>query len=139
MSNLDKVVKFAQAYDDLVKRKAVCVLIERDGKVLAVARRGTTDQWGLPGGKVDPGEEPREALIREMREETGISLDPDALHKVFHREDGEFDVDTFQYEGPIRDLPKQGDAGPVTWVTWDELLEGPFGQYNAQLKQVVKS
>jgi 8-oxo-dGTP pyrophosphatase MutT (NUDIX family) len=49
--------------------------IERDGDVLLI-RRAAWDtlpgEWELPGGKVDPGEAPLSAVIRELAEETGL-------------------------------------------------------------------
>lgn len=117
---------------------SVCVCaIREDGKVLAVARRGTTDQWGLPGGKVEPGESPFDALMREVWEESFIKLDKDKLVPVFGRIDDQFFVVTFLYNGTIKDTPKQGDAGPAAWVTWEQLIEGPFGKYNAKLKEAL--
>ncbi|MEM7456676.1 MAG: NUDIX domain-containing protein [Planctomycetota bacterium] len=38
--------------------------------------------WVLPGGSVDKGETPSEAAIREVKEETGLSLDPDQLRPI---------------------------------------------------------
>lgn len=48
----------------------------RDGRVLMVhrspQRRWYPDVWDLPGGHVETGEDPRAALVRELREELGI-------------------------------------------------------------------
>ena len=62
-------------------------------------------------------------------------LDKDKLSPVFGRKDDQFFVGTFLYNGTIEDTPKQGDDGPAAWVTWDQLIEGPFGKYNAELKK----
>lgn len=53
---------------------AVNAVIMREGKVLACQRK-TSDLWGYPGGKIDAGESPLEAVIREVHEETGIVLE----------------------------------------------------------------
>lgn len=118
------------------RKKSVCLFaLNKEGKVLAVARRGTTNAWGLAGGKVDLGENMVEALIREVYEETYIKLDPNKLEPVFERVDPPYFVVTYLYKDIIEDEPKQGDAGPATWVTWDELISGPFGEYNSRLKE----
>ena len=53
----------------------VAALIEHKGKILACqrARGGRFElMWEFPGGKVEPGETPEEALARELREELGV-------------------------------------------------------------------
>lgn len=55
------------------------VVIDRQGNVLLVNQRGTS--WSLPKGHVDLGEEPLQAAIREIREETGIT-DLQFLHPL---------------------------------------------------------
>ena len=50
-------------------------LIDRDGRVLLAQRRQNAvlgGLWEFPGGKVEPGETPEDALIRELKEEIGI-------------------------------------------------------------------
>ena len=56
-------------------RQVVAGVLERDGKVLIAQRKRTRQQplkWEFPGGKVEPGEDPRAALARKLREELGI-------------------------------------------------------------------
>ncbi|MDY6778749.1 MAG: NUDIX domain-containing protein, partial [Candidatus Nanohaloarchaea archaeon] len=56
-----------------------------DGKVLLVqeGKEAVRGVWNLPAGKLEPGETPREAAIRETREEAGISVTPDALVGIY--------------------------------------------------------
>jgi 8-oxo-dGTP diphosphatase len=55
----------------------VCAVIERDGHVL-IAQRPAHKllplKWEFPGGKVEPGEDPAAAIIREIREELGCTI-----------------------------------------------------------------
>ena len=46
-------------------------LVMRDGRV-AVVHRPRYDDWTLPKGKLEPGEEPEQAALREVEEETGL-------------------------------------------------------------------
>jgi ADP-ribose pyrophosphatase YjhB (NUDIX family) len=52
------------------------IITDRDGKVLILEhllRPGSG--WGIPGGFIEPGEQPEAAIRREIREETGIELE----------------------------------------------------------------
>jgi 8-oxo-dGTP diphosphatase len=56
---------------------AACALIDPDGRMLIAQRppgKAMAGLWEFPGGKVEAGERPEEALIREMREELGIAV-----------------------------------------------------------------
>ena len=56
---------------------AACALVDADGLVLLARRppgRSLAGLWEFPGGKVETGERPEEALIREMSEELGIEI-----------------------------------------------------------------
>lgn len=56
---------------------AACALVDIDGRVL-IAQRPEGKQlaglWEFPGGKVEPGERPEDALIRELKEELDIEV-----------------------------------------------------------------
>jgi 8-oxo-dGTP diphosphatase len=55
----------------------VCALIERDGLVLLAQRPANKHlplKWEFPGGKVEPGEDPAAAIVREIREELGCDV-----------------------------------------------------------------
>ena len=56
---------------------AACALVDADGRVLLAQRppdKTMAGLWEFPGGKVEAGERPEEALIRELHEELGISV-----------------------------------------------------------------
>ena len=56
---------------------AACALLDAKGAVLIAKRpqgRPLAGLWEFPGGKIEPGEEPEEALIRELHEELGIEI-----------------------------------------------------------------
>jgi 8-oxo-dGTP diphosphatase len=52
-------------------------VIEREGRVLVAQRPAHKHlplQWEFPGGKVEPGEAPEDAIVREIREELGCDI-----------------------------------------------------------------
>jgi 8-oxo-dGTP diphosphatase len=65
--------------------RVVAAVIIRDGCVLACRRnaeRSSGGLWEFPGGKVEPGESPQEALAREIREELGVDIE---VGELIHR------------------------------------------------------
>jgi mutator protein MutT len=59
----------------LMITSALGVLWDEEGRVL-LTRRHDDGLWGLPGGVVDPGEEPARCVVRELREELGLDVEP---------------------------------------------------------------
>ncbi|MGI4943741.1 MAG: bifunctional GNAT family N-acetyltransferase/(deoxy)nucleoside triphosphate pyrophosphohydrolase, partial [Janthinobacterium lividum] len=61
---------------------AACALIDADGRVLLAQRpagKSMAGLWEFPGGKLNPGETPEAALIRELQEELGINVSASCL------------------------------------------------------------
>ncbi len=59
-----------------------CALIDADNRVLVTQRpegKALAGMWEFPGGKLEPGERPEPALIRELAEELGITVKEDCL------------------------------------------------------------
>lgn len=122
---------------------AACGLIVRRGAVLAVSRRGSLTQWGLPGGRVEPGESPLDAALREMLEETGLVCDVSGIKPQM-------------YEGPSLDgrlvygvrlyalgKPEPHSVEPgiaVQWMMPERLCDpnaSPFAKWNRKFFEAV--
>jgi 8-oxo-dGTP diphosphatase len=54
------------------RRRAAGVIVW-DGRVLMVREREAQEVWTLPGGGIEPGETPAQAVLREVAEETGLT------------------------------------------------------------------
>ena len=103
----------------------------RDQRILLVRRANPPLQgeWSIPGGLVETGETTRAAIIREIREETSLEVEPLTLVEVFERilRDNESRV---QYHFVLIDYlcriisgePKAGsDVSELCWAKYEEL------------------
>ena len=64
---------------------AAVALIDAEGKILLAKRpqgKSMAGLWEFPGGKVEEGEAPESALVRELKEELGIDVEPGALRRL---------------------------------------------------------
>ena len=68
-------------HDLLWLSTAAGVVLDSDHNVL-LGRRGDTGGWALPGGIIDPAEEPADAAVREIFEETAVLAVPERLVAV---------------------------------------------------------
>ena len=68
-------------HDLLLLPGASAVVRDGDGRILLL-RRADNGRWSLPAGMVDPGEQPAEAALREVAEETGVRAEIERLGGV---------------------------------------------------------
>ena len=108
---------------------AAAVVI-REGRVLLTRRadgQHLAGMWEFPGGKLEEGESPEEALVRECREECGIEVEVDEVLDVTHHRFPEKNVLLLFYRcglraGEVRHLQVADHA----WVTPAELDRYPL-------------
>ena len=84
----------------------------------------------------------RHAAARELREECGLRIDPQALHAVFVGHVGERRVTTFAPRGAVDFSTLKlgvGEEGRVCWTTPLEVCAGPSGAYNRALFEALES
>ena len=107
---------------------AAGVIFDRD-RVLVTQRKvggHLAGSWEFPGGKADPGEDPREAVVRELREELGVDVTVgEILDVAFHRyEDADKAVLLLFYEASLTadsPGPSRVDVADFAWRTRAEL------------------
>jgi 8-oxo-dGTP pyrophosphatase MutT (NUDIX family) len=73
----------AKIGNDLLVLPGVCALVfDQAGRIL-LNRRTDTGRWAIIGGIADPGEEPADAVVREVFEETGVHVVPERISGVY--------------------------------------------------------
>jgi 8-oxo-dGTP diphosphatase len=107
------------------------VVRDDEGRILLM-RRGDDGTWGLPAGMIEPGEQPADAVVREVFEETGVDVAIERLGGVDMHESVYPNGDHCQYlVAWFRCRPVGGEARPdgeesleVGWFAPDALPPG---------------
>nr|WP_204398850.1 (deoxy)nucleoside triphosphate pyrophosphohydrolase [Arcanobacterium pluranimalium]MBM7825021.1 8-oxo-dGTP diphosphatase [Arcanobacterium pluranimalium] len=103
---------------------AVCV---RDGSILAAQRgegRSLAGFWEFPGGKIEDGESPQQALARELREELLTEVDVGAF---VARSEHEYEFGTVRLDAyfctVVGSSPQLTEHQAMRWLSADELFD----------------
>ena len=119
-------------------------LIDRDGRVLLAQRppdKTMAGLWEFPGGKVEPGETPEAALIRELREELGIDTWNSCLAPLSF---ASHSYDDFHLLMPLfacrkwQGIPMARENQTLKWVYPAELRNYPMPEADIPLIPVLR-
>jgi 8-oxo-dGTP diphosphatase len=105
-----------------------------DGKLLIIQKSDYKKlfawHWEIPGGKVDPGEDPNKAIIREVKEETNLDVEIirpyDVWHSIieFHDEKEHLIEIDFLLKAKTHDIKLEAHKHPkYKWITPDDTHE----------------
>jgi 8-oxo-dGTP diphosphatase len=119
-------------------------LIDPDGRVLLAKRpegKSLAGLWEFPGGKVDPGETPEAALIRELREELGIETKASCLAPLTF---ASHSYDDFHLLMPLfacrrwEGIATGREGQTLAWVRPDKLRDYPMPPADIPLIPILR-
>lgn len=104
----------------------VGAIIERDGTVFAARRnpeRSAGGLWEFPGGKIEAGETPEQALVRELQEELGVEVSVGELVDTSLSRVADLTIELACYRARLEGAAPTSstDHDALTWVPIDEL------------------
>lgn len=122
-------------------KEAVTIVVfdHRTGLMLATHRKDDASNWGMPGGKIDEGESPLEAVIRELGEETPYTVlinNIEYLGLRFCEGEVNYNVHTYMIKDTSRmyiNLSLSRVEQNYGWVHPRLLTFGSFAKFNNEL------
>ncbi len=123
---------------------AAVALIDADGRVLLAQRpagKSMAGLWEFPGGKVEPGETPEAALIRELREELAIDTWDSCLAPLTF---ASHSYDTFHLLMPLfacrkwEGQPRPTEGQTLKWVRKQNLRDYPMPPADIPLIPILR-
>ena len=123
--------------------QVVAALIRKDKKIMIFQRPLTKTrplQWEFVGGKVEAGETLEEALIRECREEIGVTV---KVGKVFMEVDHKYpdiDIHLTLFEAEIEaGIPQKLEHNDIKWITVLEIDDYDFCPADEEILEKLKN
>lgn len=113
--------------DASLPQAAAAWVFDEDGRILLVRENYDRHRWGPPGGAVEAGEAPFEAVRREFEEETCAIFEPAALIGLYHFTYPSGRMEPwlgFCFAGEVTGmpaLPSSGEIADIGWFPPDEL------------------
>lgn len=120
----------------------VAALIVRDGRLLIARRpegKHMAGRWEFPGGKLEKGESPEEAIEREIREELAAEIRAGRVYQAIAYSYPEKDVLLLFYAASVvSGEPRPVEEAEISWITLEELDGYAFAPVDAMLVERLK-
>jgi ADP-ribose pyrophosphatase YjhB (NUDIX family) len=122
-------------------RVRVTGVVIEDGRILLLNQdTGTGRSWSLPGGKQEAGETLAQALVREMKEETGLDVEPGRLLYVCDHVPAEVVHITFEARrsgGTLGDIEAGADTTPIRGMEFVPVPKLPELGFSERFTELV--
>ena len=121
-----------------------CALVDADNRVLLAQRpegKSLAGLWEFPGGKVEPGETPELALVRELKEELGIDTKVSCLAPLTFASHA---YDSFHLLMPLyacrrgQGTPRPREGQQLAWVRASDLARYPMPPADLPLVPILR-
>lgn len=110
--------------------EVIAAIIHNNEKLLICQRpKGKRCEmlWEFPGGKIEAGETPEECIVRECREELGVTIKPEKLIRAVEYEYPGITVNIYFFFCELIDgEPECIEHNDIQWCTIDEIMELPL-------------
>jgi ADP-ribose pyrophosphatase YjhB (NUDIX family) len=122
-------------------RVRVTGVVVEDGRILLLNQDTDTGRsWSLPGGKLEAGETLAQALVREMKEETGLDIEPGRLLYVCDHLPAQVVHMTFEARrtgGTLGDIMAGADTTPIRGVDFVPVAKLPELGFSERFAELV--
>ena len=116
------------------KNVSKAVITKEDGALLLLRSAGEKypNKWDLPGGHIHVGEDPKDGLIREVREETGITLS-EPIEKLYEEDNITF----YKAQMPDQKVTLSHEHDDHKFVTSETMPENISGKFVRAIKKAL--
>ena len=118
-----------------------CALIDRDGRILLSKRPDDTTMgglWEFPGGKIEKHETAVEAIIREVKEETNLTIsNPQFLGNISHKY-SHFGVNISLFISFPKSIKSLNLAQEHQWITMKDIFNYPLPKANHKMLDILE-
>lgn len=103
------------------------------------AHKARGSLWEFVGGKVEPGESKEEALIRECREELGVTVDVGEIFMEVTHQYPDITVHLTLFSASIREgVPQKLEHQDIRWITAEEIEKFSFCPADTEILEKLK-